>query len=544
MSIQFAQPLFFLLLIAVLLAAIFSFVKAKKIMRLTHLFESRSANSSTVSSVRIRLRILAWSFSWISAVIALAGPSWGTEPIPVQKSGSAVSFVFDISYSMTATDIPGKINVTRLDEAKQFAQDLLSRLAGTAISAILAKGDGILAVPLTEDYNEIGNLVNALSPNMLSAPGSSLASGILRAINSFPPQSARNSYIVVFSDGDETDDGLEQAVREAAGYGIQVIFVGFGSETETEILAGDGVTLVKTALRSEKLARIAKDDLVQYILASETSALPTIIDIIEPSNFFLDNTIMASAGTSYKMQIVKRHNLFLLTAFLFFIFGFCVYSFTPRHSFASAFFTVGKNKTLIILFAILPNFLFTGCSDWSQEAGRVLQGSYYWTQQDYQKATASFLEITTYSQEMSDTDLLQYGLFGLSAGYIMQGEDGASLTKLNEMSPDVPPALEFAHWYNKGIIFHRRGEYEIAAQCFKRALFVDGSNIGAKINLELCLEQATIKVQQGRQELIPVVEQSAPPGAEDAIFSLIKENEEKRWENQQVPPRQSDVIDY
>lgn len=539
MSIQFNQPLYFLLLFAVPPALIFSLVRAKNITRMMRLFDSATGSDiKPVSNAgfRIRCRIVFWSLAWISAVIALAGPSWGTEPILVQKSGSAVCFVFDISYSMTATDMPKNTTLSRLDETKQLAHKVLSRLRGTAVAAVLAKGDGILAVPLTEDYNAIASLVNSLSPYMLSAPGSSLARGIKRAINSFPPQSARNSYIVVFTDGDETDDGLVQAVEEATRYGIQIIFAGFGSENGSEILAGDGKTVVKTALRAKKLKLIAENPLVTYVLASEPVSESLILDIIEPASLFFGDT--ASAGTSYELERVRRHNLFLQIALILFLFGFFVYSFTPKRL---SFFTTGKGKALLLLFVIFP---YMGCSSWTQKAGRALEGSYYWSQQDYKKSTAAFLELTTYAQAAGDRELLQYGLFGLSAGYIMQGEDDASLLKLNEMSPDIPPSLTFAHWYNKGIIFYEKGEYEIAAQCFKRALLADSTSLIAKINLELCLQNQTAKARSGRQELIPVAEQIAQPGAGDAIFSIIRENEEKRWKNQEVAPRQSDIVDY
>ena len=70
----------------------------------TNLPESkRMLNLSRTLVVRTLFRCLAW----IMLIFAYAGFSWGTYEVPVQRSGSAVSFVFDISYSMTADDAPG-----------------------------------------------------------------------------------------------------------------------------------------------------------------------------------------------------------------------------------------------------------------------------------------------------------------------------------------------------------------------------------------------------------------------------------------------------
>ena len=83
---------------------------------------------------------------------------------------------------------------------------------------------------------------------MLSAPGSNIASGIERALDTFPPQSARNSFIVVFTDGDETEGNIARSVLRASSFGVHVFLVGTGTDTETEILAGDGKTPVKSGV--------------------------------------------------------------------------------------------------------------------------------------------------------------------------------------------------------------------------------------------------------------------------------------------------------
>ncbi len=538
MSFHLSNPAYLLIILGLFPILTFLIIRTKKMLRLIGAYSRQNKNSAHYLKMRITLRIIFWSLAWVCVSISLAGPSWGTELIPVQKSGRAISFVFDISYSMNAEDT-GTNNVSRLSAAKSFSQQLLTVLPGVATSAVLAKGDGVLAVPLTEDYYAVSNLINSLSPQMLSHPGSSLSKGVLKAIESFPPQSARSSYIIVMSDGDDTDEGnaLAESVEKALSFGIHVIFVGFGSENETEVLAGDASTWVKTALRAEKLQRIAQKDNVSFVFSQDASSIESIVKIIKPSIFFSDS----STTTSYEIATIKRHSHFICAAIVLFILGICIYSVIPTKIF-TLFYKAPKNAMLCMI--VLSSFLFSGCSDWLVDAKEVLEGSYQWTQQNYQQSVASFLEVTTRANETENIEILQYGLFGLSSSYIMQGETDASLAKINEMDPNVPQSLDFARWYNKGILFHREGEYRTAAFCFKKALLIDSTNIYAKMNLELCLDEGTVQTQQGIQERIPVQERSDPPGAADAVFSLIRENEGDQWKNQEVTTEESSIIDY
>ncbi|MBP5753157.1 MAG: VWA domain-containing protein [Treponema sp.] len=191
---------------------------------------------------------------WVMIVLGAAGISWGANYVPVQKNGRALSLVFDISHSMEAEDAPG--DMTRLTAAANYADTLLDHIPYTSVSVVLAKGEGVVAIPLTEDIEAVRTLLSSLSPNLMTAEGTSLGKGIQTAINSFPVQSSQSATIWLFTDGEETDGSLANALTEAMKFGIPVTIIGFGSEREISVTAGDGKTQVKTALRSESLEQI------------------------------------------------------------------------------------------------------------------------------------------------------------------------------------------------------------------------------------------------------------------------------------------------
>ena len=214
---------------------------------------SKRRNSQEFKNIRKRIitRIFLRSAAWCMLVFALAGFSWGTVSTPVQKNGSAVAFVFDISYSMTARDCPN--NLTRMEAAAAYASELMEKMDGIPASAIIAKGDGAIAVPLTEDKEAIRSLLRNLSPKMMTSTGSALGNGINAALKTFPRTISKSPVIWFFTDGEETDSSLQNSLNAALRKGASVVIIGFGEEREVEIMAGDGKTPVKTALRSGKI---------------------------------------------------------------------------------------------------------------------------------------------------------------------------------------------------------------------------------------------------------------------------------------------------
>lgn len=543
MILNIEYPLAFLGLLLLIPAILIFSVQYKKFAKALGILSTQVSTQQKVSGsvlFRIKFRMVCWSFAWTCLIFALADISWGTEPVPVQRSGAAVSLVFDISYSMMAEDVPAAPRETRLSASTLFAKSLLNNFNGYAVSAVIAKGDGVIAVPLTEDVFAVDSLLDSLSPTLITAPGSSLGKGIEAAVRSFPSQSSRNSTIILFTDGDETDNLLEKAVTEAISYGIHVIIVGFGSEDGTTVISGDGHSKVETTLQTDKLRRIVeksnerntlfKNNQVAFFNASEKGAATRILRMLEQSMG------QDQIQVGYEMKPVRRYGLFVFLGLLFFIIGICL---AELRSVSQK--TPQKVVSFLIIL-IIP--FFSSCTQNLGTAGKVLENTLYWYQKNYQKSVAGFLEITETAQANGDNTLLQYGLFGLSSAYIMQDEGESALNRMAEIAPDAPSDVLFAAYYNAGIIAHQKGDYKKAAEDFKNALLIDSTNIDAKINLELSLRQNNTSDTAKEQNITPVSESPYQSTLQDTIFSVIRENDKNRWKNAAQDYTNSSVIDY
>ena len=271
-------------------------------------------------------------FAFIMLLLAYADLSWGIYLVPVQKSGSAVSMVFDISNSMMAKDGPD--GSTRIKAAAVYATKLLERMDGVCVSAVLAKGDGVTAIPLTEDKAIIESLVSVMNPGLMTVPGTSLGKGILKAKETFPANYAAAERIWVFTDGEETDGYLEEAFIECLRSGIPVTVIGFGAEREIKVLAGDGQTEVLTALRSTEINNAIQSAYEKYNLFKNRAELNYINSTDKGSAYNLLAQLKPANNenlvTSYEAKPVPRFKLFLLLGVISFAYSRCVhfYSFS------------------------------------------------------------------------------------------------------------------------------------------------------------------------------------------------------------------------
>ncbi|MBR4386513.1 MAG: VWA domain-containing protein [Treponema sp.] len=526
--------------------------------------EFSSAESSTVSrehikriKARFTLRMICVLCAWTMLIAAMAGFYWGTVSVPMQKSGREVAFVFDISYSMEATDAPG--GMTRLESAANYASELLDHMQNVSVSVVLAKGEATVAIPVTEDYNAIRSLLSSLSPKLITSPGTSLGNGIQAALSSFPKESSRASCIWVFTDGEETDSSLAQVLAKTVDYGIPTAIIGFGSEHESSVMAGDGSTMVQTALRSKQIQKTiesvqkkaikqkwANQPLLMFTDASEVGSAYRLMQYINPaqteataSSASKENA--SDASVVYEVKSIPRNSLFTGLAILFFVLSFVFSEFNtlPQLSKKSS----AKKGTLLA--TIVFTSLLTSCGGKFSNGTKILEGRLDYNRKDYQGAIANFLEAYDNAKVTGDQTSQEYALFGLASTYLMQDENESAVKRFEQISASAPENIRFSVYYNTGIIAHKNGDYAKAATMFKNALEIDSTNINAKINLELSLEENAVQARKSEQQLAPVTsekEEASP--LESAIYSLLREKETEQWKNSQKDSAERDSLDY
>lgn len=484
----------------------------------------------------IRFVLLITAF--IMVVLAYFDFSWGTYLVPVQKNSSAVSFVFDISNSMTVQDCPE--NTTRLEAAQLFSKKLISKMEGTSISVVLAKGDGVVAIPLTEDYSIIESLIDVLNPKLMTTPGTSLAKGILNAKNTFPNNYSSAGRIWIFTDGEETDGQMENALLECIKSGIPVSIIGFGSEEASNLVLADEKTVVQTALQTKKIQESIKNvEKKSYFYKNKTPI--EFIDFSQRGSALkllsqLNNS--DSQIISYEEKPISRYKEFLIIALLCFAFSFITTEFNFNRIIDDSKKKHHKKSAILCVFALF----FTGCNNTSQ----ILQGAFYYQQKQYRNAVSKFLKVLENSKTENDKITYSYTLYNLGTTYLMLGETEAAMEKFSQIPEDAPSQIKYATYYNSGIISQKNANFEEAQNFFRKALEIDNSKLEAKINLEFSMQQLQEeKIKKNQTNTIPIhKDNSEISNLDKSLFKHIKENDQKQWKNSETSQSQNLANDY
>lgn len=189
----------------------------------------------------IALRLAAFALLAIGA----AGPEWGTQVVRRSASGSDVVLAIDVSTSMDVRDVAP----SRLEEARREALAVLDRLEGSRIGVVAFAGDAVRLCPLTLDRAAVRLVLESITSFSVSQPGTDLGRGLRMAMKVLPGGRRSEQIIVLWTDGEDLEQGATGAIEDAARGGYRVLAVGVGTP------AGDVVPVLDDQGRSVDVKR-------------------------------------------------------------------------------------------------------------------------------------------------------------------------------------------------------------------------------------------------------------------------------------------------
>ncbi len=288
---NFASPIYAFLLFVlpfIALLKIWSDGRAQKAVEAfassTRLRQSLLGGASMVwSGLHFGLQILGLAF----VIIALTRPHVGFEEEDIPQSGRNIFIAIDTSKSMLADDM----TPNRLTRAKLAALDLVEKLPGERIGLIAFAGRAFLQAPLTTDHDAVCESINALDHTTIPRGGSSLAAAIEMALKLVEKSPGQHHGMVLFSDGQETDEGTQRAAKEAAEKHLLILPVGMGTvegslipdpdpEHQGEYLRDEKGNVIRARLESELLQKVASITGSKYIELSTQALTRDSVDIL------------------------------------------------------------------------------------------------------------------------------------------------------------------------------------------------------------------------------------------------------------------------
>jgi len=266
MRFEHPQILWLLLVVPPVLALFFWWGERVKQKLLTQFVEARLLTSLTVgiSPTRRKLRYGLVLAAMALLIVAIARPQRGFDLEEVEQRGLDVVVAVDTSKSMLATDIAPN----RLQRAKLAALELMQTAKADRLGLVAFAGDAFLSCPLTIDDSAFQQSVQALDATTIPQGGTALAAAIDTALTTFKEKSHYKA-LVLFTDGEDNDEGAVAAAENAAKAGLKIFTIGIGSAEGTlvtvptagggsDYIRDDQGQVVKTKLNESLLQQIAK----------------------------------------------------------------------------------------------------------------------------------------------------------------------------------------------------------------------------------------------------------------------------------------------
>lgn len=196
-------------------------------------FEQRGLQRRTLRAGWVTVGALALS-------IALLGPQGASETGTREARSADVLFVLDVSRSMLATDVAP----ARLERARAEIRKLLPQLQGDRIGLVVFAGEAFLQCPLTSDHSAFLTFLDIAGPDLIGAAGTNFAQALRVSAGAFrraqENQPERPRFLVVVSDGEDHEAGLDAALREVRQEGFQILSLGVGTPEGGYIPTSDG----------------------------------------------------------------------------------------------------------------------------------------------------------------------------------------------------------------------------------------------------------------------------------------------------------------
>jgi len=224
---------------------------------------------------KIRLKRYLSFFAIVFLVLTLMRPQWGFKWQEVKKQGVDILIALDASKSMLAEDVLPN----RLERSKLAIKDLVKKLRGDRIGLIVFSGTAFLQCPLTVDYDGFLLVLEDISVDTIPVGGTAISKAVYEAIKSYKGAKSKEKILIIITDGEDLEGGLERAVDRARYDGIQISCVGIGSP-EGELIpvnSGDGKmsflkdfqgNVVKTRLDESVLRKLAASTGGMYVRAT------------------------------------------------------------------------------------------------------------------------------------------------------------------------------------------------------------------------------------------------------------------------------------
>lgn len=393
----------------------------------------------------------------IALALSMARPQGDAGTKTQTTEGRNVMIALDLSRSMRVQDV----QPDRLSQAKVIIYELLETLEDDRIGLVGFAGTSYLFAPLTIDHAAVQETVEQVDEEWLPRGGSNIASAIQLATETLKETGQKNNALILISDGEEHEGGLDKIVADAEDAGVTIFSIGIGTEDGGFVPHPnypDGLrdrqgNRVISRLQPDVLRRLATETGGTYVIADRGADIPAMVEAaIQGMSVFKVEGVETKVVVEFYQWALLPGILFLMAAIVAgtrwrglagiasAVLFFCLIpdAAADRVQDARAAFSEKRYAEARDLFRTLADEKGDAAE---ASAFRLGEGLAAYEAQDYRGARAGYSEAMLSKDReivgkahagMANT-LFQLGWMGLSGESYPSGEDTPEMEKFDEL---------------------------------------------------------------------------------------------------------------
>lgn len=413
-------------------------------------------------------------------VLAAAQPRYRTAGAVQAGKGRDIVVALDVSRSMLAGDLAP----SRLDRARQLAERFTRGLDDDRVALVLFAGNAYLSMPLTTDAGAFRLFLQAATPDAVPLQGTAIGAALQRALETFPPNSGRNRFVLLLTDGEDHDAAAADWALRLQEEGVLLLVVGIGTtagapvtdaETGLPKTEPNGAPVI-SRLNETLLRQLAANGGGRYGTLQQTDAM--VKDLLQVVHQYEKKV---AAGSLAGVQYVALFPWLLLLALLLLLWESLL---SNRKKSAT--------KLALLVLGMVP------LASNAQQTN-LQKGNQAYRKQQYAEAVEHYRK----AAQKGNAPPAFYNLG--NALFEQQQYTEAIRWYESAAATATSPTMRSEALYNKGVALHQNKQLPEAIAAYKAALLRAPSDRDIRINLQIAL-QAQRKQQQSQQN-----QQQQPP---------------------------------
>ena len=307
-------------------------------------------------------------------------------------------------------------------------------------------------------------------------------------MRSFPKDDMKHKALILFTDGEDLQGGMDEAIKAAKESGVRIYTIGVGTE-EGDPIPLKGESGRKSGFKKDRAGQVVVTNLDKALLqkiATETGGVYLPSTPGEDEVEYVLKHLESLGQKQFKERLISEkedhYQIFVFLA-LFFLLLEMMVRVTGKK---------GQGSARGVLPVLLLFFLFTGFLDTARSLNE--KGNSEFEQKKYQTALENYRK----AQVKNPEDPVV--LYNLAAGlYQTQQYQEAKKNLETAIAKPKDPELKAKALYNYGNTLYRLGDFDKAIDSYKKSLEIKPDDQDAKYNLEF-LQKSKNRMEKENQD--------------------------------------------